>query len=103
MLVHPFFLLRRAQPDPQNIGRSRFKEGLNILLLIFGKSTERRSVGSRHNDTVSFMERDREAFCGPAFSPIKEMTVSGSGFAAKRFHELGSVNAALKCVTMPSA
>src|ERR1700730_1223757 len=104
MLVHPAFLLGRAQTDPQNVRTSLFDEMPHFLLLRFRQRTERRTVGSSDLDAMPLALGLGKSIGISGRAAVKEMAVLRASLFAKGFHQFRAVDAPLHMLeTLPAS
>src|SRR3981189_1549978 len=94
VFVHPSFLLRRPQTNPQHIGSGDGNHAHNFLVFLWIKRTKGRRKGSANVYYWEWaLERRRQALGNSRITSIKKMPLApSSGFLADLQHQVGAVN-----------
>src|SRR5882762_8036214 len=103
VFVHPSFLLRRPQTNPQHIWSGAGNDGHNFLVFLWIKRTKGWRKGSANfHCWESALERIRQTLGHVRLAAIKKMPVAASsGFLAELQHQVGAVDSSRQMV--PSA
>jgi hypothetical protein len=102
MFVHPILLLGRAQPYPEHVRSGSLYQSHRFSVLSWGQLPERRRVSPRYSDAMLAVKHFGKVFGNTWCAAVEEVFELGPRIAAKRLHQLRSVDPTRQCMSVPA-